>query len=289
MNRYYEILKITPSATLEEIKKSYRSLALKWHPDRHQDQKEAAEKKFKEIKEAYEVLSDPEKKKIYDQFGEAGLAARGGSGFPNGFPSGVPGGFPSGFPGGFQSTFQLDPRIIEGLFGAGFSGGGGFGRPTAVYSVDCTLEQLYVGETRKIEVGGKLYEINIQPGYRDGVKIRFPEAITTPHLKQDLVFVIHEQPHSMFERKGSDLIHKVTLSLRQALVGCIIAIPTLDGRTLRHTIRRVIEPQMIDTIPGEGMPDSKNPTKKGNLILVFKIEFPATLTPAQKEQLNAIL
>ena len=104
-DKYYQILGVPKTATADEIKKAYRKLAVKWHPDRNPDNKELADKKFKEIGEAYSTLSDPEKRKLYDQFGEAGVKNTGAGGpAGGGFPGGFPGGFSSagGFPGGFS-------------------------------------------------------------------------------------------------------------------------------------------------------------------------------------------
>lgn len=269
MERYYTILDVSKSATADEIKKAYRALALKWHPDRNPDQKEVADQKFKEINEAYEVLSDPEKRQIYDKFGEDGLKGDGG------------------FPGGFQQ-FAFDPSMLFGnLFGG--SPFGGMGKPAAIYPVQCTLEQLYMGASVQAEVNGKKYDVEIKPGYRNGVKIRYPDEVDTSHGKIDLLFVIEEQPHSVFRRKDQDLIYVVDIKLRQALVGCVITIATLDGRTIRHPIRNVINPSTVEKIPNEGMPNPNDPSKKGDLILLFKIQFPDQLTDKQRNGLKKIL
>ncbi|KAI8619758.1 DnaJ domain-containing protein [Chytriomyces sp. MP71] len=136
---YYEILKVPKDASDEDIKKAYRKLALKWHPDRNIDNKETADRKFKELSEAYEVLSDPKKRQIYDQVGEEGLkggaagfdfgGGGGGGGFPGGFQSfgGMPGGAQfhfGGGPGGFTPTSA--EQIFQQFFGGGGFGGGGF-------------------------------------------------------------------------------------------------------------------------------------------------------------------
>lgn len=165
-DRYYQILGVSKTATADEIKKAYRKLAVKWHPDRNPDKKDLAEKKFKEIAEAYACLSDPDKRKMYDRFGESGVkeGAAGPGGFAGGFPGGFPGGaggfgFPGGasfstggFPGGFSFTSSsssgFDPRnVFEHEFGgaslddifAQFTGGrsspfGGPGRTSSFSS-----------------------------------------------------------------------------------------------------------------------------------------------------------
>lgn len=267
--RYYSVLEVAKTASADEIKKAYRGLALKWHPDRNPDQKEVAEQKFKEIAEAYEVLSDPEKRKIYDQFGEEGLKKD--AGMPD-----------------FQQ-FGFDPSMIFGsMFGGGFNPFGP-SKPSAICNVPCTLEQLYKGETIELEINQKKYSLEIKPGSLKGTKIKFPDELDSPHGKQDLIFVLEEQPHKLYRREGPHLIYVVELRLRQALVGCIITITTLDGRAIKHTIRNVITPNTIEKIPGEGMPNLHDPTTKGDLVLLFKIEFPTQLTDAQKSGLKKIL
>ncbi|KAI9344270.1 hypothetical protein BDR26DRAFT_911391 [Obelidium mucronatum] len=131
MPNYYDVLKVSKTASDDEIKKAYRKLALKWHPDRNIDNKETADRKFKELAEAYEVLSDPNKRQIYDQYGEAGLkgAGGGGGGGPGGF-SGFPGG--AGFPPGAQFHFSsgpggFQPRSAEDIFAQFFGGSSPFG------------------------------------------------------------------------------------------------------------------------------------------------------------------
>jgi DnaJ family protein B protein 4 len=270
MDRYYTILGISKSASPEEIKKAFRTQALKWHPDRNPDQKELADQKFKEINEAYEVLSNPEKRKIYDQYGEDGLKGNGS-------------GFPGEFPGGFQQ-FAFDPSMLFGMFG-----GNPFGKQSAIHPIPCTLEQLYNGATIHPQINGKTYDIEIKPGFRGGIKIRYPDEIDTPHGKIDLIFVIEEQPHPLYRRNNQDLIYTVGIKLRQALIGCVITIPTLDGRAIRHPIRNIITPSTVERIPNEGMPNPNDPSKKGNLILIFEIEFPTQLTQKEKDQLKKIL
>lgn len=269
--RFYDILDVPKSATADEIKRAYRALALKWHPDRNPDQKELADQKFKEINEAYEVLSDPEKREIYDKYGEDGLK----------------GNDMGGFPGGFQQ-FAIDPNM---LFGSLFGGSpfGGMAKPAAIYPIPCSLEQLYTGATIPAEMNGKTYDVEIKPGYRHGMKIRYPEEVETPQGKIDLLFLIEEQPHPVFRRKEQDLIYVVEIKLRQALIGCVVSIVTLDGRTIRHAIRNVITPSTIEKIPNEGMPYPNDPTKKGDMVLVFKVIFPEQLTDKQKQVLKKIL
>ncbi|PJF17725.1 hypothetical protein PSACC_02466 [Paramicrosporidium saccamoebae] len=211
---YYSVLGVPRDADEDTLKKAYRKLALKWHPDRNPD-KTAAEKKFKEVSEAYEVLSDKEKRTVYDQYGEEGL--KGGVPPPNGFSfgegmqgsrhgGGRPFVFTSGGGRGFRPRQAED--IFRDFFGAGadpFSAmyddeeeedfGRPFGRqfrrqPTPVLrkSLPCSLEELYTGCTKKLKVARKLIDaqsrrpvvaekiltVQIKPGWKAGTKIKFP-------------------------------------------------------------------------------------------------------------------
>jgi len=343
-DKYYQLLGVAKTASPEEIKKAYRKQAVKWHPDRNPaEKKELAERKFKEVAEAYAILSDAQKRKLYDQFGEAGVkegampAGAGGFGFPGGgsftggFPGGASfgGGFPSGgasfgggFPGGgspFGRSFSFDANDIfsrefggvplEELFGQGFSARGRQphqGHQKAeetVHRVPCTLEQFYTGAVMTVKVPKRIadpsgtmrvkkdFELAIQPGYKAGVKIRFRgEGDEHPGRPTgDLVFVLEEQPHSLFKRDGDDLHYDATLTLRQALLGCALTIPLLDGRSRRVEIRNVVSPDYVEQIPGEGMPQSKNPARKGDLLIHFHVQFPQSLSAEQKALIKQAL
>jgi DnaJ-class molecular chaperone len=267
---YYKILGIEKSASEKEIKKAYRKKALLLHPDRNQDNKEKAEKEFKQLNKAYEVLSDPEKRKIYDQYGEAGLKNDGFNGFPRGFSQGFH---------EFNSFNNFTQFPFSSLFR-----GGNFMKPEVIYKVQTSLDQLYIGAKIPITVAEKTYNIDILPGYKNGVKIRFPNEING----QDLVFVIEEKKHPIFTRDGNDLIYPIKISLRHALIGCSISITTLDKRIIQHDIKNIINPYYTEIIPNEGMPIPKGSTK-GNMILKFHIEFPKSLDQTQKEDLKKIL
>jgi len=190
---YYAILGVDRSASQDEIKKGFRRMSLKWHPDKNQDKLDEATKKFQDIAEAWDVLSDPEKKNIYDQYGEEGLkggpppGASEGSGYAGGF-SGAPGGDQAGgfryqfngnpndifaqfFKDSFQRSSSFGETPFEDMGGMGFGGMGGMGGPMggmmggmgggggaarpAVFNVSCTLENLYNGTTKKMKVKRK--------------------------------------------------------------------------------------------------------------------------------------
>ncbi|KAI9296179.1 DnaJ-domain-containing protein [Neoconidiobolus thromboides FSU 785] len=327
---YYQILGVSKSSSEDEIKKAYRKLALKWHPDRNKDNLDAATKKFKEISEAYEVLSDKKKRDIYDQFGEDGLKGSGGEGgFPGGFPA-------NGFPGFSGGSFNFstgggrgrgfnpsNPQsIFEQFFGGGggghpfmdmddspFGGMGGMGgqhrrsptKPAPLsHNLSLSLEDLYNGVTKKLKVtrklrsGGtseKVLEVVVKPGWKAGTKVKFQNEgdELSNGLNQDIEFVVQEKPHPLFKREGDNLKHNVDLTLSEALCGFEKSIATLDGRSLRIASSQVVRPYQESRLPGEGMPISKRPGAKGDLIIQYNIKFPTSLTETQRTAVKRAL
>mmetsp|Transcript_107840 Transcript_107840/g.303857 ORF Transcript_107840/g.303857 Transcript_107840/m.303857 type:complete len:342 (-) Transcript_107840:192-1217(-) len=334
---YYGILGINRDASADAIKKAYRKAALKWHPDRNLDNKDEAHEKFKEIAEAYDVLSDPDKKAIYDQYGEEGLKG-GGAPRPEG-PGPQPGGMP---PGGFTYQFNTDPNDIfsrffkdsyqrsnsfgespfedmggfGGLFGGMPMGGGmpgampggmrGMGGPgharPAVFDLNLSLEDLYAGTTKKMKITRKsttlkrdpevVLELNVKPGWKAGTKVTFNgegDEIGSTGQAQDVIFVIREKAHPIYTREGSNLLHHAKLPLVDALTECKIDIPSLDGRILRVNLRDIVTPSYTKIVKGEGMPSSKHPGTKGDLVITFDIVYPKSLDADVKEQLKKLI
>ncbi|CAM6127984.1 unnamed protein product [Calypogeia fissa] len=337
---YYNVLKVPKSASDDDLKKAYRKLAMKWHPDKNPNNKKDAEAKFKQISEAYEVLSDPQKRAIYDQYGEEGLKGQ----VPP--PGAQQGGYSNG---GTTNTFRFNPRNAEDIFaeffggspfggmggmsGMGSRGGranfgdgmfGGFGATDNVFrsfgdvaqssgprkaapvenKLQCTLEELYNGNTRKMKISRNIADasgkslpveeiltIEVKPGWKKGTKITFPEkGNEQPNVvAADLVFVIDERPHEVFKRDGNDLIMTHKLPLVDALTGCTVTVNTLDGRVLNIPITEIVSPGFEKVVAKEGMPIAKEPGKRGNLRIRFEIKFPSRLTSEQKTNLKRIL
>ncbi|PHJ25099.1 heat shock protein [Cystoisospora suis] len=332
---YYKILGVSRDASDADLKKAYRKLAMKWHPDKHGDAeaKKKAEAQFKDIAEAYDVLSDKEKRTIYDQYGEEGL--KGG-----GMPSGGGGG------GGVRTNFvyrEVDPsELFSRFFGSdrmffggdddfgpfagvsvgghagGFpfrmhhaAGGGSFGSrggpsKPKTYEVDLTLslEELYTGTKKKLKITRTRYRngqvvkednvlsIDVKPGWKEGTKITFAgegdqDSPSSP--PGDVVFVVKTKPNSRFVRDGNHLIHKVSIPLVKALTGFTVPIESLDGRSLKVKVDTIVTPKSRKIVPNEGMPVSKRPGEKGDLILEFDIHFPKSLTEDQKSKLKELL
>ncbi|KAF9912807.1 hypothetical protein EC991_008669 [Linnemannia zychae] len=370
---YYGILGVSKDADDTQIKKAYRKLALKYHPDKNSAKD--AQKKFHDISEAYEVLSDKNKRTIYDQYGEEGLKGGGpppgaggfgggGGGF-GGFPGGGGGGghpftFSTGGGGGGGGFRPTDAEDIFKQFFASFGGGGGGGgmhgmgmdedddmgggggfrggmpgmggmggmggmpgmgggrragarpqhhaepeKPPALErALAVSLEDLAKGVTKRLKVtrkvtstGGrtsdKILTIDVKPGWKAGTKIRFPrEGDEYPNgAIQDIVFTLEEKPHPVFTRRGDDLVMELDLTLLEALTGFSKVVKTLDGRSLpvSASSSRIVQPGQEERFPGEGMPISKKPGQKGDLIVKFAVKFPTTLTAAQKSELKKIL
>lgn len=306
---YYDILGVEKTATPAQIKKAFRKLAMKKHPDRGGDEEE-----FKQIQTAYEVLCDEEKRELYDKYGKEGVEQGGGGGG-----------------GGAEDIFSA-------LFGGGRGGRRGPSGPkkgeNITHPLKCSLEDLYNGKTVKLAInrevqvnksekaqvcptcGGsgvvmrmrqigpgmiqqvqtvcpdckgaghkvkmkqerKILEVAIEKGMKHGSKIKFHgEADQKPgHLPGDVVFVVQQKEHPVFKRKAHHLIMEKTISLSEALTGCELLVKHLDGRQLvvRSEPGDVISPGTFKRIANEGMPMHGNPFVKGNLIIAFDVEFP---------------
>jgi DnaJ family protein B protein 4 len=318
---FYDTLGIDRGASEAEIKKAYRKLAMKWHPDKNQDNKAESEKKFKAVSEAYEVLSDPKKKERYDQFGEDGLRdgggfggggggvdphdifaqffGGGGGGMPGGGFGGIPGGgFGGGMPGGFG-----------GMPGHGHGRGGQSSRPRKKKAdpieqvLRLTLEEMYYGVQKNLKLTrtvirngreervSETLSIDVKPGWKKGTKITFQEkGDETPEtVAADIVFVIEEKKHPRFEREGDDLLKTVVVDLHEALLGTNVFVSTLDGKSINVDVPEIVDPKYVKVLAGEGMPLSKNPQTKGDLKLRFDIRFPKELSSAQRETLRECL
>ncbi|KAI0303574.1 hypothetical protein B0F90DRAFT_1809355 [Multifurca ochricompacta] len=353
---YYKLLGITKDASEDDIKKAYKKC-------------EEASQKFKQISEAFEVLSDKQKRAIYDQFGEEGL--KGGSPSPGtgsgsnpfaGFSNGFPGGgttfaFTSGMPGGGAAFSPSDPfKVYESFLKmGGFGSFGGFGGMPGASMFDenddmtggsmfsssgmggsgprrtqtqfqfqspqpppksntpseitrplkLSLEELFNGTTKHMKVSrrkldgiteDKVLEIAVQPGWKEGTKIRFPRGgnEAADGSSPDLVFVVEDKPHPRFTREGDDLVARVAISLVDALTnegGAKKQLEHLDGRKIQVSVPMgIVNPGQETRLVGEGMPiRKKGVTGKGNLLVRWDVTFPDRLTAAQKEGVRRVL
>ncbi|KAL8606798.1 DnaJ subfamily B member 13 [Nucella lapillus] len=311
---YYSILNLTRSARDADIKKSYRKLALKFHPEKNPDDQVAADK-FMQVAEAYDVLSDPRKRAVYDQFGEEGLK----NGVPTG--SGETGAWTHGytFHGdcnkvfrdffGGDNPFQEFYDRVDGDLSMGFGGLHGRGAkkqdPPIERDLFLSLEEVYHGCTKKMKISrrvmnedghtssirDKILTITVKKGWRPGTRITFPnEGDQGPNnVPADIVFIVKDKPHPRFRREGLNLIHTAGVALGRALTGTMVDIHTLDERILHIPINDIVKPEYKKTVPGEGMPMSSDPTQKGDLVIEFDIQFPTSLTPERKDLVKTAL
>ncbi|KAM5566596.1 hypothetical protein ABKV19_014979 [Rosa sericea] len=290
---YYAVLKLTRNANQEDVKKAYKRLAMKWHPDKNPVDHEEAEAKFKQVCEAYDVLSDPQKRQIYDVYGEEGLNEVE-------FDVAAPPPRRSEPDDIFKEFFEEQNSWQR----ASQKSGGGKKVAAVESKLACSLEDLYKGARRKMRISrtvpdnfGKsktieeTLKIDIKPGWKKGTKITFPEKGNqeSGSSAADLIFVVDEKPHDVFKRDGNDLVVDHKLTLLEALTGTFVNLTTLDGRVLPIPVRNIINPGYEEVIPNEGMPISKDPTKKGNLRIKFDVVFPSKLSAQQRSDLRRVL
>ena len=273
---YYDILGVSKKASQVEIKKAYRQLALKYHPDKNKE-KDAAEK-FKEVTAAYEVLSDSKKRQTYDQFGHAAFdqaAGFGGAGGPFGqtYKSGPftytystsGGGSPFG---GFSDPFE----IFEAFFGSGSP----FRRGPQIprYSLTLDFMEAIKGTERTIIHRGKEHKIKIPAGVDDGMRMKFKEFIVSFDVKPDPVF----------KRDGLDIFvnHKIAFTL--AAMGGVTEIPTIDNK-IKIKIRPGTQPGTMVRLRGKGIPRARG-YGSGDQYIRLIITIPERLTREQKRLLE---
>ena len=287
---YYAILGVGKDATEKEIKQAYRKLARKYHPDVNPGNKEA-EEKFKEISEAYEVLSDKEKRSKYDRFGEQWQQAeRGGFGGPGGFRYENFEGFDQGGEfGGFGDFFEM-------LFGP--RGGARARTPTRGADIeariDVTLEEAYDGATKTFSIAtepGKppqRLEVKIPAGVREGSRIRLAgQGAPGPNGQRgDLYLIVNFLPHPAFERRSNDLYVDVTVPFTTAALGGEIQVPTVKGRVTMKIPAGTQSGQSF-RLSGQGMP-RLNKSGKGDLYARIRISVPKSLNPRQRELLDEL-
>lgn len=303
---YYKILGVTKSADTDEIKKAYRKLALKYHPDHNNGDKDA-EAKFKEISEAYAVLSDPEKRQQYDTYGSAGFRQRysqedifrgfdindilrqfgfGSSGFSSsGFGNSMGGGRQ-----GFNSFFQQNSN--------GFGGCGGCGQPVKgqdlTYQLSVTLEDVLEGTDRQLTLrkNGKTENVSVKipKGIEEGKKLRLKgKGGEAPMggVPGDLYLKVQLEPHREYERKGDDLILSKRIPYSDACLGAKLEVKSLDGKKFVVNVPSGTNGDSRLRIKGQGLPSGPI-GGRGDLYVKIRVEVPKSLTEEQKSMIESL-
>jgi DnaJ-class molecular chaperone len=346
---YYATLGVSRTATPAEIKKAFRKLARKHHPDVNASDA-AAEARFKEVNEAYDVLGDPEKRKLYDQLGANWETyQRAGAGTPGADPFA---GFRAGSPGGMRFEYRGDPADLDGfsdffrtffaggmapepgqgrggartrsrgartsaapdieemLGGRGGSGyridfggaeelfgaGNGRGRPGAAArprrhaaaDLDVGLEDVAAGTTALVAVGERRLEVTVPPGVESGQRIRLSGQAGTGPDAGDVTLTVRVKPHPVFTRSGSDLTRDLPITLREALLGADVRVPTLGGRTLLLTIPPGTQNGRVFRLRGQGLPRFKA-EGRGDLLVRTKLVLPGPLDEEASRLAGAFL
>lgn len=297
---YYKILGVKRTASAEDIKRAYRKLALEFHPDRNPGNSKS-EEKFKEINEAYQVLSDSQKRAHYDQLGDAYNRWSRTGGKPGGFN------WEAWTAGGSPSGGRVDSINIEDLFGGGSfsdffrtifeggrtaqadvtesmrSSGASFQRPQE-QAVEISLLEAYQGTTRHLELNGRRLEVKIPAGSRTGTKVRVSGAgqQRPDGTRQDVYLVVNVSNHPNFERKRDDLYTEIEIDLYTAVLGGEVVAPTLSGNVVL-TVPPGTQSGQRFRLAGRGMPLIKSPKKHGDLFVDVKVQLPRKLNERQRE------
>lgn len=300
---YYKLLGVEKSASPEEIKKAYRKLALKYHPDRNKGNKEA-EEQFKKISEAYAVLSDKEKRQQYDTVGSAGFQQRYSQEdiFRNVDLSDILREFGINFGGG-RTTFRSSGMGggFEDLFrqpGAGGRAGQGFqdfrqqpqvkGNDLSL-ELPITLDEVLRGAEKTISLGrgsaAEKVSVKIPAGIESGKKLRIsgkgsPSPMGGP--PGDLFLLIRVEPHQTFTREGSHLSMDLQIPYSAAVLGAEVGVPTLEGKQLKVKVPAGCQPQAKLRLRKHGLPDSPG-GERGDLLVKILVAVPKSLSDEQRE------
>ncbi len=315
---YYASLGVPKTASEKEIKQAFRKLARKYHPDVNPGDK-SAEARFKEINEANEVLSDPEKRRKYDELGanwrmyEQAQQAGSGAGGPFGGWTVNMGGGPGG---GSRTMTEEEMRDLFGtedpfsdFFKTFF---GGYGAESGVrgsrgraprsragrdveHELELTLEEAFHGVTKRfaLQQDGQVrhVDVRIPAGVKDGSRVRVSgegEQGTSGGAAGDLYLRIRLHPHPAFERKGADLYAKASVSLTTAVLGGEAEVPTLTGRPVRLKIPAGTQNGQIFRLRGHGMKAPGKSDEIGDLYATVHVQLPRTLTPEQRQHFEAL-
>lgn len=311
---FYKVLGVSETASDADIKKAYRKLARKYHPDQNPGDA-AAEKKFKEISEANDVLSDKKQREEYDQVRKYGAAGFGG-GFPGGADGFPGGGFPGGAgnfsysTGGGSQGINIED-LLGGMFGSGmggsssrggFSGGMGGGFPggsgafqqsapkgeDATTSARISLKQAYEGaEVSVFRPGGSQTTARLPQGVKDGQKVRLRgKGHSGPGGAGDLLVTVRVDAHPIFEREDDNVLVRVPVTLEEAVNGTILEVPTLDGKSVRLRLPAGSPTGRKLRAKGRGFVTKKG---TGDMLVIPEVQVPTDLTDEAQAALSRFL
>lgn len=303
---YYQILGIPRGASAAEIKKAYRKLAMKYHPDRNRGNR-AAEENFKGINEAYEVLSDTQKRARYDQLGSAYKQSE-QSGNPGGFnwsqwTRGQPGGTRVEYGGDATEVFGNFSDFFRAIFGdlsaqqAGSMPRGGTRQrhvnlnPSASdLEVPITLEEAFRGTARGIQQGRNTMEVKIPPGAQTGTRIHLAGTGVRSQGRAagDLYLVVKVENNPQYERRGDDLYSESMVDMYTMLLGGETAVNALDGKQMLLTIPPETQSGRTFRLAGLGMPNLRNPSARGDWFVKVQAKLPTDLTDQEQKSFSEL-
>ena len=207
---YYKELGLNKNATEQEIKKAYRKLAIKWHPDKNLDNQKEAEEKFKNISMAYEVLSDKQKRSEYDNGGNMNMNNMNINPediFKQFFNMQMPGQMGGQMPG--QNMFIFNGQRMSHNFNLSKKVG---------YKLQCSLEELYTGCEKKIQIDKKIINVSVKRGWKNGTKLLYENVTKENNVNINLEVIIIEKEHNIYKRRGDDLLAIIPITLKEALI-----------------------------------------------------------------------
>jgi molecular chaperone DnaJ len=276
MADYYQLLGVARTATADEIKRAYRQLARKHHPD--VDKSPESEKKFKEINQAYEVLSDPQKRSTYDQFGSSAFEGNAAGGSPGGNPF-------SGFGnGGFQYSYSngggfdgVDPfDILETFFGGSSPFGRRSGPRLPTYQIQITFEEAVHGVEKEVSIENQTRKIKIPAGVDDGTRIKF----------DDFNLIISVLPSKIFQRDGFDIVVEQDVSFVMASLGGSIDVPTIDGN-VQLKVQAGTQPDTVVRLKERGIKHTRS-NARGDEYVKFKVKVPTKISGKARKLLEEL-
>jgi DnaJ-class molecular chaperone len=278
---YYQLLGVARTATADEIKKAYRALVRKHHPDI--DKTEGAESRFKKINQAYEVLSDPQKRQTYDQFGSAAFEGNAAGGAPGGNPFSGFGGFGNGN-GGFSYSYGsgadfngVDPfDILETFFGGASPFGRRSGPRVPTYQIQITFDEAVHGIEKEVSIEGKKRKIKIPQGVDEGTRIKF----------EDFNLIVSVTPSKTFQRDGYDVIVEYEIPFTLATLGGTVDVPTVDG-SVQLKVQAGTQPETVVRLKERGIKHSRG-NGRGDEYVKFKVKVPQKISGKAKKLLEEL-